>query len=55
MNSGNCLNSLPYFSSVCVDSEVALINAIEFLLSDKTDWFTGEVLNIDGGVMAGRN
>ena len=28
MNSGNCLNSFPYFSSVCVASEVALINAI---------------------------
>ena len=32
-----------------------VINAVEFLFSEKAAWITGEILNVDGGVMAGRN
>lgn len=32
-----------------------IANSILFLLSDKSSWVTGTILDIDGGVMAGRN
>jgi NAD(P)-dependent dehydrogenase (short-subunit alcohol dehydrogenase family) len=32
-----------------------MANAVEFLLSEKASWITGTVVDVDGGVMAGRN
>jgi len=32
-----------------------IADTITFLLSDKSSWITGSIIDIDGGVMAGRN
>ena len=49
----NSFNSFHPLGRVGTPKDIA--SAVTYLLSDDASWVTGAILNVDGGVMAGRN
>jgi NAD(P)-dependent dehydrogenase (short-subunit alcohol dehydrogenase family) len=45
----------PFIPLGRVGTSADIAPAIEYFLSPKSSWVTGSILNVDGGIMAGRN
>jgi NAD(P)-dependent dehydrogenase (short-subunit alcohol dehydrogenase family) len=49
----NTLASMHPLGRIGTPEDIA--NMVSFLLSEKASWMTGAIVDVDGGVMAGRN